>query len=268
MPSLPSRGADVRRLGLRLPPERMPLLHRGRPLKRWRYVGVYGPELMLCIGDARVAGLPQRWWAAAQPDGSLFARTTASHGGVAIGDDRVTVGEIIDLSLERAGEPIEVASEHGRSYIWTRKWPVRARGLVMRGGERIQIDAGGIFDESAGYHARNTSWRWCAGVGRVAGGERVAWNLVEGVHDAATASERTLWIDGQPRELEPVEIAEDLSRAGDLEFSEWASREDRTNRLIFRSSYRQPFGEFSGALPGGLELEAGWGVMETHDVRW
>ena len=28
------------------------------------------------------------------------------------------------------------------------------------------------------------------------------------------------------------------------------------------------FGSFTGALPGGLELEAGYGVMEWHDVRW
>jgi hypothetical protein len=35
-----------------------------------------------------------------------------------------------------------------------------------------------------------------------------------------------------------------------------------------RSDYRQPFGSFSGELPGGLELESGYGVMEWHDVRW
>jgi hypothetical protein len=246
----------------------MPLFHRRRPLKRWRYVGVYGPELMLCVGDARVAGMPQRWWAAVEPNGKLYARTTMTHGGVAISDERVIVGEMIDLMLERTGEPIEVASEHGRSYIWTRKYPVRAKGLVMRGGERVQLEADGIVDESAGYHARHTSWRWSAGVGRAAGGESVAWNLVEGLHDAAEASERTVWVNGEPRELEPVEIAEDLSRAGGLSFKAWAAREDRTNRLLIRSHYRQPFGEFSGELPGGLGLDAGYGVMETHDARW
>jgi hypothetical protein len=34
-----------------------------------------------------------------------------------------------------------------------------------------------------------------------------------------------------------------------------------------RSSYRQPFGTFSGEL-AGLELAAGYGVMEAHDVFW
>ena len=58
---LPVRGPEVRSLGLPLPPARMPLLKRGRPLKRWRYVALYRPDLMVCMGDARVAGLPQRW---------------------------------------------------------------------------------------------------------------------------------------------------------------------------------------------------------------
>jgi hypothetical protein len=35
-----------------------------------------------------------------------------------------------------------------------------------------------------------------------------------------------------------------------------------------RSRYRQPFGTFSGALPGGIELADGYGVMEEHDVWW
>jgi hypothetical protein len=268
MPSLPARGADVRRLGLRLPPERMPRLHRGRPLKSWRYVGVYGPELMLCVGDARVAGMPQRWWAVALPDGTLVERTTSGRGGVELREDRVTVGTTIELSLDAAGDAVETASAHGRSYIWTRKRPVRARGHVELDGQRFEVDADGLVDDSAGYHARHTSWRWSAGVGLAAGGERVAWNLVEGLHDAPAASERTLWVDGEPRELEPVPIAADLSGAGALAFREWCAREDHTNRLLFRSDYRQPFGEFAGELPGGLRLTAGHGVMEAHDVRW
>jgi hypothetical protein len=41
-----------------------------------------------------------------------------------------------------------------------------------------------------------------------------------------------------------------------------------TNALVMRSRYSQPFGEFSGALPGSIQLAEGYGVMETHDVHW
>jgi hypothetical protein len=77
-----------------------------------------------------------------------------------------------------------------------------------------------------------------------------------------------VWIDGVPEEVGPVRFADDLSTAGDLSFHEEAVREHSENRLLVRSRYRQPFGSFSGSLPGGLALGEGWGVMEDHDVHW
>jgi hypothetical protein len=268
MPVRPVRGAAVRELDLPLPPARMHPLRAGRPLKRWRYVAVYGPELMLCVGDARIAGLPQRWWAVALSDGTLYERTTARRigAGRALVADR---GTRIELELEET-DGIEVVSPHGGSLIWTRKQAgVPVRGRVVVGGRQWDIDGPlGFIDESAGYHARHTTWRWSAGIGRARSGEAVAWNLVEGVHDAPDASERTVWVDGEPHEVPPQSFAEDLSSVGELRFAEWCAREDHTRRGPFRSDYRQPFGSFSGTLPGGLELDSGYGVMEWHDVRW
>jgi hypothetical protein len=88
------------------------------------------------------------------------------------------------------------------------------------------------------------------------------------VHDAPSSSERTVWVDGEPHEVPPQEFADDLSSVGGLRFREWSWRESHTNILLMRNSYRQPFGEFSGELPGGLRLAEGYGVMEEHDVRW
>jgi hypothetical protein len=246
-------------------------VRRGRPLKRWRYVGVYGPELMLCVGEARVGGLPQRWWAVALPDGTLRERTTSGRGGVLLAPGRVRVaagGVRIELEVEEhAG--LEVVSPHGSSYIWTRKQGgVPARGRVELDGARIEIDGPAFVDDSAGYHARRTSWHWSAGLGRGENGEALAWNLVDGVHDAPEASERTVWVDGEPYEVGPVEFAPDLSGVAGLRFSEWSAREHRTRRGFFRSDYRQPFGAFAGELPNGLRLAAGHGVMEWHAVRW
>ncbi len=47
-----------------------------------------------------------------------------------------------------------------------------------------------------------------------------------------------------------------------------ATRERQENLLLVRSAYRQPFGTFSGELPGPVPLAEGYGVMEFHDVRW
>jgi len=260
------RGDAVRELGLPLPPERMAPVRRGRPLKQWRYVGVYRPDVMLCVGEARVAGVRQRWWAVALPDGTLCE----GRRGVRLRPGRVAAGgRAVELELDE-GPAVEVVSPHGRSWIWTRKQAaVPVRGVVRAGGHRYELDGDdGFVDDSAGYHARHTAWRWSAGVGRAEDGRRVAWNLVDGVHDLSAASERTVWIDGEPREVPPQEFASDLSRVGELDFREWSTRTARVNIGLMRNRYRQPFGEFSGCLPGGLRLAEGYGVMEEHDVLW
>jgi hypothetical protein len=250
----------------------MALVRDRRPLKRWRYVGLYRPDVMACVGEARVAGLPRRWWALALPDGTLAERTTSARAGVELapGRARVESGEVrIDLELDE-GEGVEVVSRSGRSWIWTRKQaPVRARGVVRLGEREWTVDGDEAFvDESAGYHERHTVWRWSAGIGDLRDGRRVAWNLVEGIHDAESASERTVWVDGVPAEVGPAPFAADLSRVGDLRFRAWCSREDDTRRPFLRSRYSQPFGAFEGELPGGVALESGFGVMEWHDVLW
>jgi hypothetical protein len=274
---LPVRGERVRTLGLRLPPARMPMLQGTRPRKRWRYVGYYGPELMLCVGDARIGPVPQRWWAVALPGGELRERTTVGRGGVSVLPGAVEVasnGTRIQLALDES-DGVEIASPTAAGhYIWTRKQAdVTARGFAEIDGKRIDIDGIAFVDESAGYHDRHTAWKWSAGNGLTSDGRGVAWNLVAGVHDAPAASERTLWIEGRPDEVGPVTFAPDLSQitfseGGALEFTEWAARVEDMNLLLMRSRYRQPFGTFSGMLPGGIELAQGYGVMEEHDVMW
>jgi hypothetical protein len=265
MRDLPVRGAGVRELGLPLPPGRMPPLHARRPLKRWRWLGVFHPDLMLCVGDARVAGIPQRWWAVALPDGTL----AEGRRGARVDAGRAQVSGVLDLEL-RLPDGVEVLSPHGRSYIWTRKHaPVHVRGHVSVAGRTFELDGeDGFLDESAGYHARHTAWRWSAGIGTAEDGRAVAWNLVDGVHDSDEASECTVWIRGEPREVPPQQFAADLSRVGELDFREWSARESNVNLLVMRNRYRQPFGEFGGRLPDGTALTRGYGVMEEHDVHW
>lgn len=276
--ALPVRGAvtpaDLR---LAIPPARMSLFRKRRPLKRWRYVAFYGAELMLCAGDAHIGPLRQRFWAAVTPDGRIAERTAMlTSGGVRIDGPRVTVDapELRARLVVEERPGVQTVSRHGDSYIWTRKQAdVPVSGLVELRGRPYQVEARGVVDDSAGYHARHTAWTWSAGVGSTDDGRSIGWNLVTGVHDAPEASERSVWVDGEPGEVAPVEFAHDLSairfRSGEaLAFDAWASREDHSNVGLLRSAYRQPFGRFAGTLPGGLTLAEGYGVMESHDVYW
>jgi len=255
----------------------MPMVRRGRPLKRWRYIGAYGADVMACVCEVRMGPLPQRFWAIAERGRPIVTRTTNRAGGVHVDGARATVasGDVrIELEVEEGGA-IETIHPSGSSgYVWTSKQAgVPVRGEVVVGGRRHAIDALGVVDDTAGYHQRHTAWRWCAGAGRLDDGRTVGWNLVTGVNDAVEGSERAVWVEGVPFEPAPVEIADDLgcvrfADGAELRFDAWAERAERTNLVVVRSSYRQPFGEFAGTLPGGLALAEGRGVMEWHDVRW
>ena len=241
-----------------------------RPLKRWRYVGVYGPQTMLCAADVAIAGRGQQFWAL-WDRAVLRERTALRARPVGLPDGRLLVrdgGVEIELELTGDGEAVEVASPHGRASIWTRKQPVRARGVVRAGGREVTVDAPGLIDDSAGHHARHTAWEWCAGAGTGARVERLVWNLVRGVHDASRASERTVWVDGVARETGPVAFSGALDAVGDLRFREEARRARRDRLLVVASDYVQPFGTFTGTLPDGSLLREGFGVMERHRARW
>ena len=73
----------------------------------------------------------------------------------------------------RLGEvaPIESICPSGSGWGWTRKRAgVPIEGTVEVPGRRWEVAARGVDDESAGYHQRQTSWHWSAGVGRAADG--------------------------------------------------------------------------------------------------
>ena len=260
----PWRGPGPGRPELPLPPERMPAWRGGRPLKRWTWVGAFGADVMLCAAIARIGPATSAWWAVwDRRAGRLTERSARSARGIEVSAERVRVAGVLDLEVA-GGRAIEVVSPHGRQYAWTRKHGgVRVRGTA--GG--VPIDAPGLVDESAGYHARRTAWRWSAGAGVAESGEPVTWNLVAGLHDAPEASERTVWIGTEPHEVGPVEF-DGLDGVAGLRFTAEATRARRENLLLVRSDYVQPFGTFAGELPGAGPLREGFGVMERHDVSW
>lgn len=257
---------------LALPPDPMPSRQGLRPLKAWRYVGVFGPELMLCIASVRVGPARQSFWAVwERATGRLYERTRIGRGPAWLHRGRVRLCDgpvALDLELaETAG--VETVCRSGRAYAWTRKQGgIRARGTIVLGGVRRPVEARAVIDDTAAYYERHTRWRWSAGVGYAIDGRELAWNLVQGVNDPPRGSERTIWIDGEPIEASPAVFAADLTRVGGLRFRAEATRQRDQNLILLRSSYRQPFGTFAGRLAEGLELAAGYGVMEAHDARW
>jgi hypothetical protein len=280
--SLPLRwdaGTPPSQLALPIPPARLAPLRGGRPLKRWRYVAAFADELMLCAAVAAVGPGRSSWWAVWDRERGILAEHTRTIGPalVRFGDGgRVRVsdrGVTIDIAIDE-GAAVDSVNAHGAQYVWTRKQAGRpCRGRVVVDGRAIDLDGLAIVDDTAGYHARETEWWWSAGVGRDAGGAAVGWNLVTGVNDGATCSERSIWSAAGAREVGPVTFAPGLeevsfSEGGRLSFESEAIRSRRDRLLVVRSDYRQPFGRFSGSLPGVGRLDGALGVMEHHIARW
>jgi hypothetical protein len=298
--ALPWRGPGPGRPDdLPLPPERLPLRFAGTWRKRWRYLGAYADEVMLCAARVQVGLFAQTFWAIWDRDEKrLYERTVTRRPG-ARGEvwTEDADGARVELAPQE-GSRVRIEARHPKAgsvhgflrgdegawaesvcpngaggFVWTRKRAdVPVDVDIHFGDRRIRTVARGIEDESAGYHPRHTVWSWCAGVGELADGRSVGWNLVEGVNDPPKGSERAIWVEGQPWEPGPVAFAgldavgfDDGSR---LEFGAEAERVASENRVLVRYSYRQPFGTFRGTLAGGLEVKRGLGVMEHHDAVW
>ncbi|HWX88237.1 MAG TPA: DUF2804 family protein [Solirubrobacteraceae bacterium] len=264
----------------------MPLFRRSRPLKRWRYVGVFGEQFMICAASVQVGPAHQTFWAVYERarnltgiGGAMTERTRMiprrgaldmTPGGLRIREDAV----LLDLTLEEDGG-IEATCPSGDAYVWTRKQAgVSAHGTLTLGAHPpVSIEALAVIDDTAGYHERVTEWWWAAGVGSGPDGTPLAFNLVQGVNDPSSGSERAVWVAGVPHEAKPVSFSSDLSKiASDdgsrLRFAPEAERSRRENLLLVSSDYSAPFGTFAGTLPGGIEVAHALGVVEHHRARW
>jgi hypothetical protein len=282
----------------------MPIRRKGSWRKRWRYTAAFCDELLLCAARVEVGPVGQSFWAIWDREaGKLYERTRmqlpTARGEVWSEPAGPEDAGRIDWAPESGGTEvrIEAAAKDGQDrvraflrvgegawaeaacatgeregYTWTRKRIVPIECDVRLGERRIRAQARGVEDESAGYHPHHTVWSWSAGVGALADGREVGWNLVSGINDPPQLSERAIWVDGQTTEPGPVQFQDLDAIAFDdgarLDFSAEAERHKEEKRAFVSYSYRQPFGTFSGTLPGGLELASGFGVMEHHDAHW
>jgi hypothetical protein len=255
---------------------------RASLLKRWRYIGYYGEDVMLCAAIVRIGLFDSSFWSIWDRENQLQTGHTVLRPGqsevaIAEGDGHtaleVHAGPVsASLRLGRS-EPIESLCPSGRGWGWTRKRAgVPVTGTIEVDGRRWQADGLGVDDHSAGYHARHTRWSWSAGVGTATDGRAVAWNLTAGINDPVEGSERAVWVDGRPTEVEPVVFLglDGLRSLGgdqlDFHFTGAERRRDDDLGLI-RSDYVHRFGTFTGTV-GGIELAEGAGVMEEHAAVW
>ena len=240
---LPWRGPNGARPDLPLPPEKLPLRRGGRFRKRWRYVGAFSEELLVCAARIHVGPLAQNFWAVCDREsGEMWEKTrmllpgargdvwtehsggeevVAELGDMGVLDYAPDEGSLVRIDSDVRGPEDVRAFLHCGSgkwaeaicptdegqYVWTRKRAdVPIECDVRVGDRRWRVEARGMEDESAGYHPRHTVWSWSSGVGRTTDGHSVGWNLVTGINDPPQSSERAIWVDREPSEPGPVKF--------------------------------------------------------------
>ena len=214
-------------------PDKMPLRRGGRWRKRWRYLGAFCDELLLCAARVQVGPLGQTFWAIWDREGrQMWERTrTLLPGRARRGLDGEAETATRASSTTRptrgrwCGSRPADRGRRGAGLPAPRRRPLGGVRLPQRRG-RVRVDpkagrrSGGVrrSDRRAplagrgargggrvgGYHPHHTVWSWSAGVGDATDGRSVGWNLVSGINDPPERSERAIWVDGEPFEPGPV----------------------------------------------------------------
>ncbi|HEX6888008.1 MAG TPA: DUF2804 domain-containing protein [Candidatus Nanopelagicales bacterium] len=249
-----------------------------------------------CPGAGLRAGyrLPGTRYALTRDDDE--ARFTASLGAALLdlpGRSRPWVE--VDLTLREHGTGITAVSEvrHGRES--TVSVTAKTCGMAVTGQLRVHaadgpvtrtLDGGlGGYDYTNGWLPRHTAWRWAYGVGRLASGEVLGFNLTEGFSGVGERSrEAAAWVDGQPFPVDPrlhfrFDRADVLAPwrvttedgSVRLRFDPLAAHRESVDLRVLRSRFVQPMGHFSGELDVAgrtYVIDRLPGVVEDQDTLW
>ena len=163
-----------------------------------------------------------------------------------------------------------------------------AEGSFSYGDNVFKLDPGRdvcIMDEHKAFYPRHTWWKW-ATFGFVAqDGKITGMNMTDNlIGDQETWNENAVWSGGSVSLIGPARYDFDLKNPMrpwkikdtegkvDLVFTPQGAKIDRTNALILKMHYLQPFGLFNGFISGDsgekIEVRDIFGITEYHDAYY
>jgi len=192
-----------------------------------------------------------------------------------------------ELNFLKLTEPLCCTSRVGLDgFNYTHKEAgIPVSGHIIFGGNKCDIiekESSGVFDYTLGYLARHTFWNWASGGGFDVTGNRIGFNLVQGVNETGF-TENVFWVNGkmiktdvidfQYSDLDLLKEWKMVSNDGkiNLVFYPEGERAANINIGIIASKFHQPFGRFEGILSNGQEmweLKNAAGFTEEHYAKW
>ena len=287
-------------------------------IKRWEYLGICNNDIIFGIAvvrlgymcnlfaylfDRRSARISE--YDILTPGGgaaifegtSLTGRITFESGKTAVrmtsDPETITVegsikGELsVSLSFRKYGEPLVCLTRVGlKGFNYTHKEAgITVRGTIRHKGVSWDIQeeqSFGVRDYTLGYLARQTFWNWASGGGMDKEGNRIGFNLVQGVNETGF-TENAFWVNGRVVKTDVVDFRyDDLDllkpwhiESNDcrvrLQFLPAGKRSANIHAGLIVSKFNQPFGRFEGTLRDGdqvCELQNVSGFTEEHYAKW
>ena len=287
-------------------------------IKRWEYLGIcnndiifgmavvrlgYMCNLFAYLFDRRSTRISEYDILTPGGDAAIFEGTSLTGGitfesgktAVRMTSDPETItvegsikGELsVSLSFRKYGQPLVCLTRVGlKGFNYTHKEAgLPVRGTIRHKGVSWNIQkeqSFGIRDYTLGYLARQTFWNWASGGGMDKEGNRIGFNLVQGVNETGF-TENAFWINGRVVKTDVVDFRYDdldLLKPWHIESNDGRVRlrflpEGRRSANIHAglivSKFHQPFGRFEGTLGDGdqvCELQNVSGFTEEHYAKW
>jgi hypothetical protein len=287
-------------------------------IKRWEYLGVCNNDIIFGIAVVRLGYLCNLFaylfdrrsariseYNILTPGGgaAIFEGTSLAGGitfesgktAVRMTSDSETItvegsikGELsVSLSFHKYGEPLVCLTRVGlKGFNYTHKEAgIPVRGMICHKGVSRDIQeeqSFGVRDYTLGCLARQTFWNWASGGGMDKEGNRIGFNLVQGVNETGF-TENAFWVNGRLVKTDVVDFRyDDLDllkpwriESNDgrvrLRFLPAGKRSANIHAGLIVSKFHQPFGRFEGTLRDGdqvCELQNVSGFTEEHYSKW
>jgi len=287
-------------------------------IKRWEYLGVCNNDIIFGIAvvslgymcnlfaylfDRRSAGISEYNILTPGGGAAIFEGTSLT-GGITFKSGKTEVymrsdpetitvdgsikGELsVSLSFHKYRGPIVCLTRVGlKGFNYTHKESgIPVRGTIRHKGVSWNIQeeqSFGALDFTLGYLARQTFWNWASGGGMDKEGNRIGFNLVQGVNETGF-TENVFWVNGRLVKtdvvdfryddldiLKPWQIESNDGRVR-LRFLSEGKRSANIHVGLIVSKFHQPFGRFEGTLRNGdqvCELQNVAGFTEEHYAKW
>ncbi len=287
-------------------------------IKRWQYLGVCNDDLIFGIAVIRLGYIcnlfaylfdrrtarTSEYTILTPGGGAAIFEGTSSKGEILFESGKTTVrmtsdseiltvegnikGELaIHLSFDTYREPLVCLTRVGlKGFNYTHKEAgLPVRGTIGHKGMSWDIrpeHSFGIRDYTLGFLARQTFWNWASGGGMDKEGNRIGFNLVQGVNETGY-TENVFWVNGRPVKtgavdfryddldlLTPWHIESNDGRVR-LKFLPAGKRSANIHAGLIVSKFHQPFGSFEGTLGDGSQvwdLQNVSGFTEEHYAKW